>query len=238
VLDLLPASSSHPEITPRSVLTAIAVHLLVIGLAIAATRSVLDATRVSPRREPIPLLIPRPTEPPTEPPAEPKLPRNRRVGPPPERFQHIPLPLEVPPVIPPIDLSRRPFDPSDLVWTRAERGPAGGETVQAHGSPDKTYGATTGLEGFEPAVLLTQPPPRYPGALLFAQVAGAVLLEFVVDTAGRVETGSVRVVESSHRGFEDAARVAVLGARFHPATLRGRPVRQLTRQQVRFVAEK
>jgi TonB family protein len=63
------------------------------------------------------------------------------------------------------------------------------------------------------------------------------MLEFVVGTAGKVEPASVRVVESSHPAFESAAREAVIGARFQPARLRSLPVRQITRQRVRFVAK-
>jgi TonB family protein len=230
---LLPASSSRSEINRRSVIAAIVIHLLVIGFGIAATRSLANATKGSTRAEPVLLLMPRRAEPPIE--AE-RL-RNPRVGPPPERFQHIPLPTEAPPAVPPIDLSRRPFDPHDFLRIGPEQGPAQGESRGTIGAPEAIYQASSGLEGFESAVVIAQPTPQYPPALLSAGATGAVLLEFVVDTAGRVETESVRVVESSHGGFNDAARMAVLGARFHPARLRGHAVRQISRQQVRFVAE-
>jgi hypothetical protein len=64
-----------------------------------------------------------------------------------------------------------------------------------------------------------------------------VLVEFVIDTTGRVEAGSIRTIESSHLLFEEAARSAALGARLRAARLSGRPVRQITRQRIRFVAE-
>ena len=62
------------------------------------------------------------------------------------------------------------------------------------------------------------------------------MMVFVVDTSGRVEPASVRIIESSHHAFDDAAGDAVVRARFQPARLRGQPVRQITRQRVRFVA--
>ena len=98
MLDLLPASSSHPEFFPRSVIGALVVHLLVVGFDIAATRSVVKATEASHRAEPVLLLMPHSADPLIQG----ELPRNPRIGPPPERFQHI-LSLWK---------ARRPFRPS------------------------------------------------------------------------------------------------------------------------------
>jgi hypothetical protein len=47
-----------------------------------------------------------------------------------------------------------------------------------------------------------------------------------VDTAGRVEAGSLDVIEASHPGFVEAVRAALLAAHFQAARLAGRPVRQ------------
>ena len=75
---------------------------------------------------------------------------------------------------------------------------------------------------------------RYPPALEAAGLAGRVELEFVVDTVGRVEPGSLTVLSSSAPEFEGAARAAVLDTRFHPARARGHAVRQLVRQSIVF----
>jgi hypothetical protein len=61
-------------------------------------------------------------------------------------------------------------------------------------------------------------------------------MEFVIDTVGKVEVGTVKVLESSHKTFEAAAVSATAGFRFKPARINGHAVRQLTRQSVRFVA--
>jgi TonB family protein len=90
------------------------------------------------------------------------------------------------------------------------------------------------LEVDDPVQLLEQPPVRYPPALAQASVAGRVELEFVVDTLGQVEPGSVRTLASTHPEFEAAARRAVLVSRFRPALWRGRLVRQVARQSFRF----
>lgn len=76
--------------------------------------------------------------------------------------------------------------------------------------------------------------PVYPAALAAAGVEGHVRLEFVVDTVGHCEPGSVRVVSSTHAAFEGAAVEAVLGTVYRPAQARGRPVRQRVHQSLVF----
>lgn len=59
-------------------------------------------------------------------------------------------------------------------------------------------------------------------------------MQFVVDTAGRVEDDSWRVLETTHAAFTEAVREAILASRFRPARVRGRAVRQLVRLPVSF----
>ena len=84
--------------------------------------------------------------------------------------------------------------------------------------------------------MIAPPTPRYPASLEAAGLEGQVIVEFVIDTTGRVEPNSIRATESTHSAFEAAARAAVRASVFRPARLGTRPVRQLTRQTVRFVA--
>ncbi len=53
-------------------------------------------------------------------------------------------------------------------------------------------------------------------------------LEFVVDTTGRVEPGTTRVVRQNNGEFADAVAAIVSRLRYTPATLYGAPVRQIT----------
>lgn len=46
--------------------------------------------------------------------------------------------------------------------------------------------------------------PRYPDILRAAGVNGEVLVQFVVDTAGRVAPDSFRILKSTHELFEQA----------------------------------
>jgi TonB family protein len=90
----------------------------------------------------------------------------------------------------------------------------------------------------DPVEVLEQLPLRYPPALAQAGITGRVELEYVVDTTGRAEPGSLRVLATTHPEFEAAARVTVLGSRYRPARLHGRVVRQLVRQTLRFRSER
>jgi len=82
--------------------------------------------------------------------------------------------------------------------------------------------------------LLAAPPPTYPPWLRDAGVEGRVVLQLVVDTLGRAEPGSVRVVRSDHTGFEAPAAQSLRRARFRPARVYGRAVRVLVQVPVEF----
>ena len=76
--------------------------------------------------------------------------------------------------------------------------------------------------------------PRYPTLLQSAGIEGDVRAQFVVDTLGRVERGSVRILESSHGQFASAVREALARARFTAAEAAGNKVRQLAEQVFTF----
>ena len=78
------------------------------------------------------------------------------------------------------------------------------------------------------------PQPRYPEMLRQAGVEGEVEAEFVVDTLGRAEPGSLRILRSDHDLFAAAVRSALPTMRFLPAEAGGRRVRQLVRQPFSF----
>lgn len=69
----------------------------------------------------------------------------------------------------------------------------------------------------------------YPRHLVGGGIEGRVILSGVVDTSGRVDSASIRVVEAAHADFVEPARKALLEGRFHPARLDGRPVPMVVR---------
>jgi protein TonB len=76
--------------------------------------------------------------------------------------------------------------------------------------------------------------PVYPRHLMTSGIEGYAALRFVVDTLGRIEAGSVRVIDATHPEFAAAVRAAMPGMKFTPARLGDRPVRQLAEQLFRF----
>ena len=76
--------------------------------------------------------------------------------------------------------------------------------------------------------------PSYPDSLHAARVTGTVIAEFVVDTTGQVELDTFNAVSSTHPRFTEAVRRALPAARFTPALLGGRRVRQLVQLPFRF----
>ncbi len=76
--------------------------------------------------------------------------------------------------------------------------------------------------------------PFYPDSMKATRTPGSAIVEFVVDPEGRVETETVSVVVASHPQFGRAARDAVWSARFVPAVLGGRPVRQVVQLPIEF----
>lgn len=76
--------------------------------------------------------------------------------------------------------------------------------------------------------------PRYPDALRAAGVSGVVTVRFVVDTLGRIEPGSLQVIESPNEQFTAAVLAVLRDTRFSPGEARGRAVRVLVQRSFRF----
>jgi TonB family protein len=86
----------------------------------------------------------------------------------------------------------------------------------------------------EKAELLSSPPAEYPRMLRRAGIQGRVVVEVVIDTLGRVEPGSPRVVSSPNPAFNEPALNAVREAVFRPARVHGRAVRVRMRAPIDF----
>lgn len=82
--------------------------------------------------------------------------------------------------------------------------------------------------------VLSVPALAYPDLLRQAGVQGRVLVQAIVDTMGRAEPGSVKIIDSPNPGFNEPARYFVLGAKFRPARVHGRAVRVLVNLPIDF----
>ena len=79
------------------------------------------------------------------------------------------------------------------------------------------------------------PRPRYPAELQRAGIEGTLMVQFVVDSTGRVDEKTLSFPSDVQPGFLRAVRDALLRSRFFPAELAGMRVRQLVQQQFTFV---
>ena len=215
-------------------ITSVLIHAGLISLAVVATAGA-GIAKEKRRQENVKFVevkkqeeAPKPKEP------EPPKPQEVAVVPPPKGFQVLRAPVEIPIKIPEIDLNRRVTNEDDF----SGRGVAGGiARGVAGGTPiDLTNANQTYFEFQveEPASELSAINPTYPEALRAAGVEGNVRLQFVVDTTGRVEASSMKVTSTSNELFSAAARSAVLRARFSPARIGARRVRQLVELPITF----
>lgn len=132
-------------------------------------------------------------------------------------FQTVFAPTDIPTDIPAINFEEK-FDPRDYSGAGVEGGTGTGIVP----SGDHIYAAAVVEE--KPEALVLERPP-YPPLLKSAGIEGRVLVQLVVDTAGRPEPGSIEIVKSAHPGFNQAVLSMFANARFRPARVHGRPVR-------------
>lgn len=108
------------------------------------------------------------------------------------------------------------------------------ETPTPAADADRSAEAVAPSPSATDPVRVSGPPLRYPPLLRNAGIEGEVVVEFTVQTDGTVDPASVRVVESTHRGFEQQAADVLRRSLFRPATAGGEPVAATARQAVRF----
>jgi protein TonB len=141
---------------------------------------------------------------------------------------------EIPTTIPPIDLSA-PATPDPGTGV-VDFGPPGSTTLGGRGIPaarDTGSGTWNASETLMRVISVIR--PRYPEPLRNAGVSGHVLVQFVVDTTGRVEPRSAKIIESTHDLFSRAVLDVVGGLRFRPTEVNGRKVRALAEMPFEFV---
>ena len=157
--------------------------------------------------------------------------------PPPKGFQVLTAPVNIPDVIPEIDLSKALTNEADF----SGKGVAGGIAAGVVGgtgpvNPDQTY---FDFQVEKPAAMLPgSPSPRYPDILRAGGVEGTVLAQFEVDTTGRVIISTFRVLRTDHAMFEQAVRSALPNMRFLAAEVGGRKVKQLVQQPFTFAMQR
>jgi protein TonB len=228
MFDSLLASRPQARVGAHRHLLSLSVHGLLVGLLAALTRQPPATTHARPAGPEI-FFVPSQPIRPSRPPATHNSGQTSSLPP----IWH--PSLEAPDLGPPVLSARVPTVADVLDGANLQSGAAPGLS-----SLGLTAGRLAGPELLtaagvdEPVEILHQPAPVYPPTLAHARVAGRVEFQYVVDTTGRAEAGSLRALMSTHAAFEAAARGSVLASRYRPARLRGRAVRQLVRQTLTF----
>ncbi|MDA1080436.1 MAG: TonB family protein [Gemmatimonadetes bacterium] len=200
-------------------------HTAVIVFAINAT---LQATQEKEQvEEKIDFVEVKKDEPP------PPKPPPQEAPPPPQSFQVLTAPVDIPNVLPDIDLTAKLTNEADFSGKGVQSATA---VVAAAPTGDQPYFEFMVEKPVAEASNTSR--PRYPDILKSAGVEGQVVAQFVVDTLGRIEPGSFKVLSTTHALFEAAVRSAVSGMRFIPAEVGDKRVRQLVQQPFVFAIAK
>lgn len=77
-------------------------------------------------------------------------------------------------------------------------------------------------------------PPRYPETMRNGNIQGEVLVQFVVDTTGKPEMSTLKVLRSSHPDFLMAVKSVLPSYEFEPAILMNRKVPQIVQMPFEF----
>ncbi len=253
---------SKPKKQRRSGGTAlsVALHVGILFLAIFATANARSDALEKSREEKLNYVEvkkeqPKPEEPkPEEPKPKPEAPKPvQKAAPPkaaprieepapPKGFQVVQAPVNIPISIPKIDLSAAVTNESDF----SGKGVAGGSSKGVEGGTGDANSKGTGTGGlstqpyFEFQVEQAAEPsgsnqqPEYPSSMRETGVTGRVMVQFVVGANGRVEAGSIKILESTNSAFAAAVREVLPRHRFSPAKIGGTAVRQIVQQPFVF----
>lgn len=228
--NLLETKPQKQRSTGGMVFSVVLHSILISGAVYATARAtgVIEKTKVENVK-----FVEAPKPKPPEP--EPEAPKPvQEVAPPtpPKGFQVLVAPPKIPDVIPDVDLTKKVTDEGDFTG----KGVAGG-TGKGVGSgpPINTDQPYFEFQVEKPAAQIPGgPQPRYPDILRSGGVEGEVLVQFVVDTTGRAEMNTFKVLKTGHDLFTAAVRNVLPQMRFIAAEVGGRKVKQLVQQPFVF----
>lgn len=223
MLHVLLESSGRRHSRPAGwTLTSVAIHAALIAAAVALT---LRETRPDVERIPLAPIIytsPRPMAPA---PATSTASQSTVISDPLPSLPVLRVPVVPPMGIPPITGNPR-IDVTEF---------GTGVAPNTGGNPGPASGIHT-VATVDRIVMprADNPSPDYPASLRSASVEGEVLVQFVVDTTGRVVPASITILRATHGLFGDSVRRWLLRTRYTPAEAGGRLVSQLVQQPIGF----
>lgn len=206
---------------------------IVVGLVIVTKNA--GIVNEKPKEEKVDFVEVKKDEPkPPEPEKPPPPPDAVASPPPPKGFQVLSAPVEIPNVIPEIDLSKKVTDEADF----SGKGVKGGIAKGVEGGKGPVPQGDQPYFDFQVEKPVVMAPgaqgPAYPDMLRTAGIEGQVLAQFVVDTTGRAEMSTFKALKSDNDLFTTAVKNALARMRFLPAEVGGRKVKQLVQQPFQF----
>ena len=151
--------------------------------------------------------------------------------PPPKGFQVLRAPVKIDIKIPEIDLSKSITNESDFSG-KGVKGGTGSGVVGGIANTNQTYFE---FQVEKPAEMLAESPkPKYPSVLESSGIAGEVQAQFVVNSSGKGDMDSFKVLKSTNELFTQAVKNVLPRMRFSPAMIGGKPVNQLVQQSFQF----
>jgi protein TonB len=234
VFENLIESGKKPQMSLGQSVVSVFVHAGLILGAIKATQGAAEVVKDIMVDTTMVFLKPPETPPPPE-----KLPENVVVSanPPPQGFQVVTPPDNIPTEIPPVNLNER-FDPKDFTGKGIEGGIATG-VVGGTGAVPTIEGEVFLAAEVDETPQVENPAAcqgKFPPVMQSAGIPGKVTMQFVVNTDGKVDPSTVKVISSTHKAFEEPAKQGITssGCTFKVGKSRGQPVRVLVQQAVAF----
>ena len=215
----------------RQTIVSVVAHVAVIFAAVKATSGAAEQLRELMQDTTMVFLKP-PEPPPPPPPEQPPPDAIVTANPPPQGFQTVIPPTDIPKEIPPVDLNQK-FNAADFSGKGVEGGVAAG-VVGGTGPVDTQAETYLEAEVDDPVAPINIPKPRFPPVMQQAGISGSVDVQYVVDTTGHADMKYWKVLKSTNKSFEEPAREAISKGVFKPARIKGQAVRQLVQQRISF----
>ena len=223
-------SRAHKQKMAGGTMFSIVLHTVLIGGAVYVTAraGVKDEKAKAEKIQ----FVEMKKEPPKEAPKEPP-PKEVVVKPPPPKgFQVLRAPVKIDIKIPEIDLSKAVTNESDFTGKGVKGGTGSGVVGGTGPVTNQTYFE---FQVEKPAEMLQdRPKPKYPSVLESSGIAGEVQAQFVVNSSGKADMDSFKVLKSTNELFTQAVKNALVRMHFSPAMIGGKPVNQLVQQSFQF----
>ena len=226
-------SKPKKQKTTAGVITSVVLHVLLIVASAFGTMQAKEQLE-KPKEEKIDFVeVKKDEPPPPEPEKQPPPPEVVAAPPPPKGFQVLTAPIEIPDVIPDIDLSKQVTNEDDF----SGKGVVGGVAKGVEGGKGPVTQDQPYFEFQVEKVAIAapgNPTPAYPDDLRAAGITGEVLAQFVIDTTGRADMSTFKVLKADREQFALAVRRALPRYRFLPAEIGGKKVKMVVQMPFQF----